>query len=263
MRAPAQDRPTSLEVPIDYVGFEIPDEFVVGYGLITTTTTESSKHRDTQTRRAARGRPRERRRGNSQSSVRRSADFNIAQSGQARPQSGAHQHPPSRRCSPRTCSDGELVMLVLKPSFGSSTDIPVVHRRGAAALRQHPPRFYRPIVQYVEACVFVIAGRVMLAVLQWMGRLYILTGLAHPSTFGIFSVNIFDCPLRRVARNAPASSMRERIFRLGSIESSCRRGCGIWAVAMVAHPKRVHDRSPRPSIAPAGAHDDARADSMA
>ena len=28
-----KQRPAAMEVPVDYVGFEIPDEFVVGYGL--------------------------------------------------------------------------------------------------------------------------------------------------------------------------------------------------------------------------------------
>ena len=28
-----KDRPAAQETPVDYVGFEIPDEFVVGYGL--------------------------------------------------------------------------------------------------------------------------------------------------------------------------------------------------------------------------------------
>ena len=28
-----KDRPSAREVHVDYVGFEIPDEFVVGYGL--------------------------------------------------------------------------------------------------------------------------------------------------------------------------------------------------------------------------------------
>ena len=28
-----KNRPIAMETPVDYVGFEIPDEFVVGYGL--------------------------------------------------------------------------------------------------------------------------------------------------------------------------------------------------------------------------------------
>jgi hypoxanthine phosphoribosyltransferase len=28
-----KDRPSTRDIPVDYVGFDIPDEFVVGYGL--------------------------------------------------------------------------------------------------------------------------------------------------------------------------------------------------------------------------------------
>src|SRR5262245_39814836 len=72
--------------------------------------------------------------------------------------------------------DGELVLLVLKPSiwfialsslwFAGGVLIVVF----AAILLDLPGK----TSAYIEAAIFVIAGRVMWAVLQWMGRLYIL-----------------------------------------------------------------------------------------
>ena len=66
--------------------------------------------------------------------------------------------------------------------------------------------------------VFVLAGRMMWAVLQWMGRLYILTDLRIVRLSGVFSLDIFDCPLRRVARTRLVRSMRERLTGTGTIE---------------------------------------------
>ena len=116
--------------------------------------------------------------------------------------------------------DGELVLLILKPSmwfivftamrFAGVVLIGVI----AAQLWLKPPVALRAL----ELGVFLIAGRVMWAVLQWMGRLYVLTDLRILRLSGVFNVDIFDCPLRKVAQARLQRSFRERCLRLGSIE---------------------------------------------
>lgn len=116
--------------------------------------------------------------------------------------------------------DGELVLLILKPSlwfvvlaamrFAGVVLIAVI----AAKLWLKPPVALRA----AEVGAFLIAGRVMWAVLQWMGRLYVLTDLRILRLSGVFNVEIFDCALRKVAEARLHRSFRERLLRLGSIE---------------------------------------------
>jgi hypothetical protein len=116
--------------------------------------------------------------------------------------------------------DGELVLLILKPSlwfivfavmrFAAVVLIGVI----AAKLWLQPP----VAVRAAEAGAFLIAARVMIAVLQWMGRLYVLTDLRVLRLSGVFNVDIFDCPLRKVGQARLYRSFRERMLRLGSIE---------------------------------------------
>ena len=40
----------------------------------------------------------------------------------------------------------------------------------------------------------------MWALLQWTNRLYVLTDLRIVSITGVFNAQIFDCPLRKIAR---------------------------------------------------------------
>jgi hypothetical protein len=97
--------------------------------------------------------------------------------------------------------------------------------------------------RWVELAVFIMAGRVMWAVLQWMGRLYVLTDMRILRLSGVFNINIFDCPLRKVARTRVVRSMRERLLRLGSIEvTPCDADCppGIWNT--IAKPDVVNDQ---------------------
>lgn len=116
--------------------------------------------------------------------------------------------------------DGEVVLLVLKPSlwfilFNSMRFAAVVLIVAIGAQLWLPPRAAASI-DYLGA--FLIAGRVMWAVLQWMGRLYVLTDLRIVRLSGVFNVEIFDCALRKVATTRLTRTFREKLWRLGSIE---------------------------------------------
>ena len=88
-----------------------------------------------------------------------------------------------------------------------------------------------------------VTGRVMWAALQWMGRLYILTDLRIIRLSGVFSVDLFDCPLRKVARTRLTTTMRERLFGLGSIEiSPSDSDCPAGQWQTISSPREVHEQ---------------------
>ncbi len=137
--------------------------------------------------------------------------------------------------------DGELVLLILKPSIWY---IPLSSLRFATAViilaifarltnDQH-------VIGYIEATIFLIAGRVVWATLQWMGRLYLLTDLRVVSLTGVFNVEIFDCPLRKIARTRLLCTMRERLVRKASLEIIPSDECtpvGLWQT--ISRPREV------------------------
>jgi len=142
--------------------------------------------------------------------------------------------------------DGELVLLMLKPSlwyivlsslrFAAAAAIVAI----AAELLDHRPasRF-----AYAEAAIFLTAGRVMWALLQWTGRVYILTDLRIIRLTGVFNVDIFDCPLRKVARTRLTYTVRERLARTGSIEITPQDESnppGIWQT--IPKPTEIHEQ---------------------
>ena len=137
-----------------------------------------------------------------------------------------------------------MVLLILKPSlwfivFGSM-------RFAAAVLiitigAQLWLDDARAVGSIAYAGTFLLAGRVMWAVLQWMGRLYVLTDLRILRLSGVFNVEIFDCALRKVATTRLTRTFREKLWRLGSIEivpadDSCPPG--VWQT--VKRPADVH-----------------------
>jgi hypothetical protein len=82
----------------------------------------------------------------------------------------------------------------------------------------------------------------MWAVLQWMGRLYVLTDLRIIRLAGVLKVEIFDCALRKVARTQVNASLKERLCGTGGIEiipgdESCPPA--VWQT--VARPAEVNE----------------------
>lgn len=118
--------------------------------------------------------------------------------------------------------DGELILLLIKPSLWfvvlsglKFIGVVLIAMIGAAILDQQLPG--RNSV-YQELGLFVLAGRVMWGALQWMGRLYILTDMRIVRLSGVFTVEIVDCPLRKVARTRLHRTVRERLTGVGTIE---------------------------------------------
>jgi hypothetical protein len=140
--------------------------------------------------------------------------------------------------------DGELVLLILRPSLwfiplSSLRFIAAVLIFAIAMVVWDPGASDRV---YVETAAVLIVARLMFAVLSWMGRLYVLTDMRIVRLSGVFAVDVFDCPLRKIARTRLTFPVRERIVGVGSIDitpslSDCRPTQ--WST--VAHPVEVHE----------------------
>lgn len=142
--------------------------------------------------------------------------------------------------------DGELVILLLKPSIWfillSSLRFAGVVACVVIATRVFSDQWAMNRL-ILEAGIFVIAGRLMFALMQWTGRLYVLTDLRIVSITGVFTAQIFDCPLRKIARTRLIYSTRERICALGSIEiipSADEIPVGLWQT--VSKPRQVQEQ---------------------
>jgi hypothetical protein len=143
--------------------------------------------------------------------------------------------------------DGELILLLIKPSLWfvpmsglKFIGVVLIAMISAALLDQQLPG--RNLI-YQQTGVFIIAARIVWAALQWMGRLYILTDMRIVRLSGVFSVEIFDCPLRKVARTRLMRTMRERLTAVGTIEiipSDEELPISYWN--MVARPRAVQEQ---------------------
>ena len=143
--------------------------------------------------------------------------------------------------------DGEIILLVIKPSLWfiilSTLRWAAVIAIGLVASKIYDDSLPGRHRFYLELGLFVLAGRIMFAVLQWMSRLYVLTDLRIVRLAGIFSPELFDCPLRKVAGTRVNFTTRERLLGLGSIDIvSSDPDCGWAQWQTIARPRVVHEQ---------------------
>ena len=139
--------------------------------------------------------------------------------------------------------DGEIVLLILKPSLWMIF-FNVLPAAAAALIVMLSTLLWAPhhVHVGVEAGLMLIACWAAWAVLNWAGRLYLLTDMRIVRIAGIFTPEIHDIPLRKVARTRLVAGFRERLWRLGSIEIIPESDQWPWSVwQTIPGPAKVHE----------------------
>lgn len=177
----------------------------------------------------------------------RKGDINLlprAESAAARP---AVATPLAALLAGHVLRDGEVIILLLRPSMwyillsGYLVNLPVVAGMLLACTIADSPRV--KVAPFLAAGAFILGGRILWSVLQWMNKLYILTDLRIVALSGVFNVEINDCALRKVAHTDVLRPPSERILRLGTIEIVPHEDCSPpWHWQTIARPLEVHQQ---------------------
>lgn len=143
--------------------------------------------------------------------------------------------------------DGETVLLAIKPSVWfiplSSLRFIAAVLIAAMAVVLAEWRWAEHRWLLIEGTAFLIFGRLTWASLQWMGRLYVLTDQRILRVRGVLKLEVFDCPLRQLARADLIHSTRERLFRLGTVVlSPADPELPVAQWQTIARPRQVYAR---------------------
>ena len=120
-------------------------------------------------------------------------------------------------------ADGEVVILELKPSlwFIPLVSGPVVVLGIIVLLAADLPLVSRAvptwqtILRYAGA--WIIGLRLFWAILQWMGRVYVLTDRRVIRQRGVLNIQVFECRLDRVQNTFIQRTVLQRVLGIGTI----------------------------------------------
>jgi hypothetical protein len=117
--------------------------------------------------------------------------------------------------------DGEAVILLLRPSVWFVLLSGLRFYTAAVVLMTAVVVFgaqtHRPIHVLIETGAAAIVARAMWATLQWMGRLYVLTDLRTLTLTGVFTIDVIDCPLRKLDKTRLIQPAYQRPLHVGTI----------------------------------------------
>lgn len=132
----------------------------------------------------------------------------------------------------RLLQDGEVIILATKPSLwyvvliswpvlAVAAMLPLLMR---AAIEVFAVQGEVHLAEITTICAGAGLARLAVAMYQWTGRLYVLTNLRIMRIRGLASFDVFDCPLKKVARVTPSAMRVERMLGLGSLTFEIKGG---------------------------------------
>jgi len=144
--------------------------------------------------------------------------------------------------------EGETVLLAIKPSlwfvaFRSAKVIGLALLMAVFSL--YLARHYNLVD--VAKTTMNLAGaammiRLLIAILEWTCRLYVLTDRRVIRIKGVFNIDVFECPLMRIQNTYMTLALHERIVRLGSIQFATAGSGAIEAIwHTINNPLEVHE----------------------
>ena len=143
---------------------------------------------------------------------------------------------------------GETVILALKPSMWYLVLVSARWLLGAALVVLLGPWLVRvyPAISHLaltQIAVIVTAVRLVLALVQWSSRLYVLTNRRVMCYRGVTRICLFEAPLVRIRNTYIKARPVERLCNVGSIGFSLegeKKVDGWWE--QVGEPHDVHKR---------------------
>lgn len=143
---------------------------------------------------------------------------------------------------------GEIIILAIKPSMWFLGLVSLRWLAAAAVVILLAPwivRVYPAFTQsaLTQSALLITALRLIIALLQWSSRLYVLTNRRVMNCTGLTNIRIFEAPLVKI-RNTYVNVRRfEKLFKVGSIGFSLQGSKYVdswWD--QIANPHEVHEQ---------------------
>ncbi len=139
---------------------------------------------------------------------------------------------------------GEIIELSLKPSLWymplvAGRTVLVCGLLWAIVARVAPPVQWSASSALLAGIVLVAVSRVVLAMLEWASRLYILTNRRVIRFRGVMSVKVSENLLTRLARAELRQSNWQRMLRIGTIVLEPLNGSAAMVWEHVSQPRAV------------------------
>ncbi|NLF31955.1 MAG: PH domain-containing protein [Planctomycetes bacterium] len=148
----------------------------------------------------------------------------------------------------RLIQEGEEIVLALKPSglfillISAPFTIAVIVLAVGAYLIDSIGLAQLPLQSLALVCLAAIALRLVVAFLQWVSRIYVLTNRRILRVRGVLNIDVFECALHRIQHTSLVLPLSERIFAIGTLVfATAGTALPEAAWVMIARPSEVHE----------------------